>query len=149
MHHLATAKMWQTVFGKDFGGMAQGDKKAGQKGTNSIFVMTHAEIPNIPKDRTVTYAWVVVNFCPQKADPHQIRITAGGNLINYPGKLCTCTADLTTSKLMWNSVLSTLGAKSMCLDILFLLDCPPGLVWIHEDANQLISTMDNWAVQFE
>jgi hypothetical protein len=56
MHHLATAKMWQTVFGKDFGGMAQGDKKAGQKGTNSIFVMTHAEIPNIPKDRTVTYA---------------------------------------------------------------------------------------------
>ncbi len=52
-------------------------------------------------------------------DPHQIRITAGGNLINYPGKLSTCMADLTTSKLMWNSVLSTLGAKYMCLDIIF------------------------------
>jgi hypothetical protein len=63
------------------------------------------------------YAWVVVDFHPQKANPHQIQITAGGNLINYHGELTTRTADLTTSKLMWNSVLSTKGAKFMCLDI--------------------------------
>ena len=50
-------------------------------------------------------------------DPHRIRITAGGKLINYPGKLSTHTADLTTLKLMWNSILSTEGAKYMCLDI--------------------------------
>jgi hypothetical protein len=50
-------------------------------------------------------------------DPHQICITAGGNLINYPGKLSTRTANLTTSKLMWNSILSTKGAQYMCLDI--------------------------------
>jgi hypothetical protein len=37
--------------------------------------------------------------------------------MNYPGELMTRTADLTTSKLMWNSVLSTNGAKFMCLDI--------------------------------
>ncbi len=117
MHNPATTETWQTAYGKDFGGMAQGDKKTGQKGTKSIFVMTHAEIPDIPKDRTVTYAQVVVDFCPQKADPHQIRITAGGNLINYPGKLSMRTADLTTSKLMWNSMLSTPGSKYMCLDI--------------------------------
>jgi hypothetical protein len=41
----------------------------------------------------------------------------GGNLINYPGELTIKTADLTTSKLMWNSVLSTKGARYMCLDI--------------------------------
>jgi hypothetical protein len=41
----------------------------------------------------------------------------GGNLINYLGELSTCTADITTSKLMWNSVLSTEGAKYMCLDL--------------------------------
>ena len=97
--------------------MAQGDSKTGQKGTNAIFVMTHAEIPLIPTDRTITYARVVVDFCPQKADLHRICITAGGNLINYPGELTTQTADLTTSKLMWNSVLSTEGAKYICLDI--------------------------------
>ena len=79
--------------------------------------MTHAEIPFIPKDRTVTYARGVVDFRPQKADPHRIRITAGWNLINYPCELSTRMADLTTSKLMWNSVLSTEGAKYMCLDI--------------------------------
>jgi hypothetical protein len=122
MHDKATAKTWKTAFRKDFGGMAQGDNKTGQKETNSIFVMTHAKIPHIPKDCTVTYAHVVVDFCPQKADPHQIRITAGGNLINYPGKLSTRTADLTTLKLMWNSVLSTPGAKGWDIKNFYLTD---------------------------
>lgn len=125
MHDPATKDIWQWAFSKDFGGMAQGCNKMGQKGTNAIFVMTHAEIPFIPKDRTVTYARVVVDFRPQKADPHRIRITAGGNLINYPCELSTRMADLTTSKLMWNSVLSTEGAKYMCLDIkIFYLSAP-------------------------
>ena len=44
MHDPATAEVWQMAFGKDFGGMAQGDLKTGQKGTNSVFVMTHKEI---------------------------------------------------------------------------------------------------------
>jgi hypothetical protein len=79
--------------------------------------MIHAVSPNITKNQTVTYACMVVNFCPQKANLLQIRITTGGNLVNYPGKVSTCIADLTTSKLMWNSVLSTKGAEYMCLDI--------------------------------
>ncbi len=67
----------------------------------------------------------MVNFCPQKADPHCIRITAGGNLIKYPCELSTRTPDLTTSKLMWNSVLITEGAKYMCLNIkYFYLTAP-------------------------
>ncbi len=37
--------------------------------------------------------------------------------MNYPGKLSTQTVDLTTSKLLWNSVLSTPGVKYMCLYI--------------------------------
>jgi hypothetical protein len=49
MHDKATANTWQTAFGKDFGSMAQGDNKTGQKGTNSLFTMTRAEIPHIPK----------------------------------------------------------------------------------------------------
>jgi hypothetical protein len=44
MHDPATAKVWQTAFGKDFGGMAQGCNKTGQKGTNAMFVMTHDKI---------------------------------------------------------------------------------------------------------
>ncbi len=44
MNNPATAEIWQTAFGKDFGGMAQGNNKTGQKGTNAIFVMTHNKI---------------------------------------------------------------------------------------------------------
>jgi hypothetical protein len=117
MKDPTTAERWQMAFGKDFGGVMQGDHKTGQKGTNSIFVMTHNKISRIPKGQTVTYAHVVVDFCPQKEDLHRICITAGGNLIKYPGGLLTRTANLTTSKLMWNSVLSTKNVKYMCLDI--------------------------------
>ena len=60
---------------------------------------------------------MVVDYRPQKPDPNQVRITVGGNLIKYPGDLTTRTADLTTSKITWNSVLSTKNAKYMCIDI--------------------------------
>ena len=112
MHDPATAEVWQTAFGKDFGGMAQGDLKTGQKGTDSVFVMTHKEI-EIAKEvgHKWTYARIVVGHRPQKEDPNQIRIAVGSNLITYKGSTLTHTADLTTSKLLWNSVLSTEGTK--------------------------------------
>ena len=114
----ATKEVWQTAFGKDFGGMAQGDEKTGQKGTNSMFVMNQAEIQQANNEKkTFTYAKNVVDFRPQKDGPHCIHITAGGNLIKYLGGMSTRTADLTMSKLLWNSVISTRSAKYMCLDI--------------------------------
>ncbi|KAL7479933.1 hypothetical protein ACHAW6_007838 [Cyclotella cf. meneghiniana] len=87
--------------------------------------MTHDGIKNIPKDRTVTYAHVVVDYRPQKEDPNRVRITVGGNLINYPGELTTRTADLVTSKIMWNSIVSTPNAKYVTADLkLFYLTAP-------------------------
>jgi hypothetical protein len=101
MNDPETAKVWQTAFGKDFGRMAQGDNKTGQKGTNSVFVMTHNELA-IAKaaGHKWTYARIVVNYRPQKEDPNRIRIAVGGNLITYRGNTSTWTADLTTSKLL-------------------------------------------------
>ncbi len=52
-----------------------------------------------------------------KKDSHCICIMAGGNLIQYKGDLTMQTADLTTSKLLWISVLGTRNSKYMCLDI--------------------------------
>jgi hypothetical protein len=46
MNDPATAKVWQTAFGKDFGGMAQGDNKTGQKSTNTMFVMSREPNPH-------------------------------------------------------------------------------------------------------
>jgi len=108
---------WKRAFGKEFGNLAQGDTLTGTPGTNTIFVLSHDEIRNIPRDRTVTYVRIVVNYRPQKADPNRVRLTAGGNLINYPFELTTRTADLTTAKILWNSTISTNGARYMCIDI--------------------------------
>eukprot|EP00804_Cyclotella_cryptica_P024159 CCRYP_015591-RA/>CCRYP_015591-RA protein AED:0.25 eAED:0.16 QI:0/0/0/1/1/1/2/0/716 len=111
-------EVWTTAFGKEFGNLTQGDKKTGERGTNTMFVMTHTQIRNIPRDRTIIYGRVVVDYRPQKEDPNCVQITAGGNLIkDYPTKLTTGTADLTTSKMLWNSVLSTANAKFMGLDL--------------------------------
>jgi hypothetical protein len=68
MNDPATAEIWMTAFGKDFGSMCQGNDKTGQKGTNVMFVMDPTDVPNIPKGRVVTYARVVVNNRPQKED---------------------------------------------------------------------------------
>ena len=88
--------------------MAQGDNKAGQKGTNAMFIMNHNNIKNILKaGNKFNYANLVVDFFPQKKDPNRIRIVAGGNLINSAGKLLVPTANIDTAKLHWNSVVST------------------------------------------
>ena len=65
----------------------------------------------------MTYGRIVVDYRPQKEDPNRVRMTAGGNLIIYPGGLTTRTADLTTTKILWNSIVSTPGAKFMGIDI--------------------------------
>ena len=54
----------------------------------------------IPNYCVVTYTNIVVYYRPQKEYPNRVRITAGGNLIIYPGELTTSTADITTSKIL-------------------------------------------------
>ena len=54
-----------------------------------------------------------------------MRITEGGNLIKYPYKLTTRTADFTTSKIMWNSVISAPGAQFECGDAKNFYLCTP------------------------
>ena len=44
MNYPETAETWQTAFGKDFSGMAQGNNETGRKRTNAIFVMNKDEI---------------------------------------------------------------------------------------------------------
>ena len=107
--------------------------------------MTHAEISNIPLDRVVTYARIVVDYRPQKEDPNRVRITAGGNLIKYPGELTTRTADLTTAKLLWNSTISTDGARYSCLDVgNFYLETPMDRP---EYMKMPISLFPEWTIQ--
>ena len=111
--HSLEDDVWQ-----GFWGMAHRDKRMGPKDTNSVFAMTSDEIDAATKaGHKWTYTRVVVNYWPQKEDPNRIRIMVGGNLITYKGDTSTRTADLTMSKLLWNSILSTDGAWCMRLDL--------------------------------
>ena len=107
-------EVWETGFEKDSGGLAQGDKIMGAKGTNTLIILRPDQVHMIPNDRVVTYANIVVDYCPQKEDPNRVRIKAGRNLLVYPGYLTTRTADITTSKILWNSVLST-KTQNICV----------------------------------
>jgi hypothetical protein len=62
------------AFGKDFGGIVQGDNKTGPEGTNSIFVMIRMEKIETAyaQKQMSTFAKIVIIFHPQKEDPHRI-----------------------------------------------------------------------------
>ena len=55
-------------------------------------------VNQIPRDRVVRYARIVVDCWPQKRDPNRVRVTADGNPIAYPFEFTTRTADIMTSK---------------------------------------------------
>lgn len=117
----ATRATWLHSAANEFGRLAQGVGNR-IKGTDTIKFIP---ISAIPRGRTVTYARFVCELRPQKAEVERTRLTVGGNLVDYPGDVSTSTADLTTSKILWNSVLSTPNAKYMCADVKnFYLNTP-------------------------
>ena len=68
--------VWMRALCKELGRLAQGYKDT--KGTDTIKFMSLDEISRIPRDRTITYARIVVDYREQKADPNRVRITVGG-----------------------------------------------------------------------
>jgi hypothetical protein len=54
---------------------------------------------------------IVIDHWPQKDDPNRVSITISGNFINYPYELMTQTADMVSSNIMRNSIISTPNAK--------------------------------------
>ena len=112
--------IWRGAMGKEVGRLAQGlktkDGKQIVEGTNTIFFINKDQVPQ-DRRRDVTYARICANYRPEKADPYRIRLTMGGDRINYPGAVSTPTADLITVKLLLNSIVSTPGAKCFTMDI--------------------------------
>jgi hypothetical protein len=83
----------------------------------------------------VTYGSFVVDIKDHKEEKERTRLTIGGDQIDYPGDKSTRTAGLTTAKILINSVISTLGAKFLVIDIKnFYLNTPS------EDSNTWSST---------
>ena len=106
---------WSISSANEFGRLANG--VGGRiKGTNTIkFVHKH----QVPKERMkdVTYGQFVCTVRPEKAEKNRTRFTVGGDRINYPGEVATPTAEMLVAKMLFNSVISTKGAKFMTMDI--------------------------------
>eukprot|EP00957_Ditylum_brightwellii_P128272 9783463-Ditylum_brightwellii.AAC.1 len=67
-----------------------------------VFFLGLEQIKCISPDRMVTHAQLSVDYWLQKEDPNGAHIIVGGNLINYPYNVSTC-----TKALMEQSTLNT------------------------------------------
>jgi hypothetical protein len=107
---------WRRGNSHEIGRLAQGLGKLDPTitGTNTFFFIDHKKVP---KGRKVTYLNVVSAFRPEKKDPYCARWTVGGDQVNCPGNVSTKTADITTAKILINSVLSTPNAKLVTSDL--------------------------------
>ena len=113
---LSTDKViWGNGMCNKLGRLFQGYKANQIVGTNTCRWIHPRDMP---KGRKATYIRVVVAHPPQKVkEPFRVRLTVGGDKVDYPGPVTSKTTDLITAKLLLNSVVSTLGSKFLGLDI--------------------------------
>ncbi len=83
-------------------------------GTNTLWFIPQSKVP---KHKKPTYIRVVCADRPEKTNPRRVRWTAGGDRVDYPGNKTTKTADLTTAKIMFNSVISTPNGRFITIDL--------------------------------
>lgn len=113
---------WEQMMSDEIGKCAQGNDAHPDSGTNTFFFIHRHEMPARKK---ATYARIVAEDRPHKEIKKRIRLTVGGDKIDYPGDVSTKTSDLTTVKILFNSVISTPDAEFMTADIKdFYLNTP-------------------------
>jgi hypothetical protein len=105
---------WEQAAAEEVGRLAKGMPPDIPEGTDTIrFIAKSA----VPPGKTVTYLRIVAADTPHKAKSKRIRYTVGGNLLTYEGNASTKTADLTTCKILFNSIVSTPGCKCLTADL--------------------------------
>jgi hypothetical protein len=99
-------QVWVHGFDNNIGRLFQGIRNV--TGTDTCFFIPKSLVP---AHKCPTYGRFCCNYQPQKEEKHRVRLTVGSNCFDYPGNKSTPMADLTTSKLLINSTISTPGAK--------------------------------------
>ena len=109
------SNIWEQSLSNEWGRLAQGNDK-GVKGTNTIAFILKSEVPS---DKKVTYASYVCDYRPLKDEPYRVRITVGGDRLDYAQDAGSPAANLLETKILLNSVISDAdkGARFMCVDI--------------------------------
>jgi hypothetical protein len=104
--------LWKRGFGNECGSLFQGILDI--PGTDTCFFI---KLKNIPKYRKITYGKIVCDYKPHKKEKERVRLTVGGDRLDYSGDVATSAADITTFKILIKSTLSTEDATMMMTDI--------------------------------
>jgi hypothetical protein len=91
--HPKYTKAWTTSSANEFGRLASG--VGGRvKGTKTIRFIHQDDVPQ-KRRKDITYGSFQCNVRPEKIEePYRTQFVAGGDRINYPGKVATPTADM-------------------------------------------------------
>jgi hypothetical protein len=108
-------EVWSKSLANEFGQLANGVRNR-IKEANTIKFIHKQKVPGDCR-QDVTYGQFVCSIQPQKAEQHQTRFTVGGDRVNYPREVATPTAEMLVAKLLFNSIISTTGAKLMTMNI--------------------------------
>ena len=84
--------IWRTSLANDLDCLTQGVGTRMPHDTHTVFYVPKFRVP---ADRKVTYARMVATICPQKTEVNRVRVTVGGDIIDYPGATTTNCASLT------------------------------------------------------
>eukprot|EP00804_Cyclotella_cryptica_P020395 CCRYP_012625-RA/>CCRYP_012625-RA protein AED:0.63 eAED:0.63 QI:0/-1/0/1/-1/1/1/0/284 len=105
--HPKYREVWSRSYANELGCLTNGIRDI--PGTK---MMQYIRKCDIPKDclKSVAYSKIVVIKRPQKQEKECTRLTVVGTYIDYPGNTAIPASDLTTAKLLFNSVISTKGA---------------------------------------
>jgi hypothetical protein len=112
-------RLWMRGFGNECGRLFQGIWDI--PGTDTCFFIN---LTNIPKDRKITYGKIVCDYKPHKKEKEGVRLTVGGDILDYSGDVATSTTDITTFKIRINSTLSTEDAAMIMMDIKTIISAP-------------------------
>eukprot|EP00956_Cyclotella_meneghiniana_P023795 scaffold46957_cov29-Cyclotella_meneghiniana.AAC.1 len=116
LRHPDYKKDWSLSSANEFGRLANGVGGRIKNPTNTIKFVRYEDIPK-ERRKDVTYGQFVCTVRPEKKEQNRTRFVVGGNKINYPGEVATPTAEMLVAKLLFNSVVSTPGAKFMTMDL--------------------------------
>jgi hypothetical protein len=109
-----TTRVWTKSFANELGQLADGIGTSITKDTNTIFFINCKQVPIGCK---ITYSQNVCTFGSQRQETHYTCLTVGGKLIDYLHSVSAPTANITTTKIVFNSAVSTPNAKFMGFDI--------------------------------
>ena len=101
-------KIWEISLANELGQLDQDIQ--GVKGKNTVIFILKSQVP---KDKKVTYGKIVCEVKPEKEEKERTILTVGQNLLDFTGTISAPTASVTTSKCVFNSVVSILGARCL------------------------------------